>query len=525
MVTIALVGSGYWGKNIARSLHELGALYAICDANQDVGSAMAARFNVPFFGAVDDVLKRDDIDALAIATPAKTHFSLAWQALNAGKDAYVEKPIALDVRDAEELAKCADSNSRILMVGHLLQYHPVFLRMKHLVRQGAVGRLLHVYSNRLNFGKLRREENVLWSFAPHDISMILALADEMPSHVVALGHNYLHPSVADTTVTHLKFASGLNGHIYVSWLHPFKEQKLIVVGETGMLVFDDIKPWTEKLAHYQHRVEWRDGVPSTANADRQFIAVDECEPLKEELTHFLTCVADRTLPRTDAAEGIAVLRVLNAADESMRMNQAVTLGSDATAPKGDDSYFAHETVAIDDGAEIGSGTRIWHFSHILGNSRIGANCSIGQNVSIGPDVTIGSDCKIQNNVSVYKGVTLEDNVFCGPSMVFTNVITPRAHVERKDEFAPTLVKRGASIGANATVICGRTIGAYAMIGAGAVVTKDVLDHALVVGNPARQIGWVSATGERLGPDLVCPRTGVQYRQTPAGLAEIAMQPA
>ena len=179
--------------------------------------------------------------------------------------------------------------------------------------------------------------------------------------------------------------------------------------------------------------------------------------------------------------------------------------------------FIHETAIVDDGVSIGADTRIWHFSHILGGSKIGERCVLGQNVMVGPDVSVGDGCKIQNNVSLYKGVTLEDEVFCGPSAVFTNVLTPRAFVERKDEFAPTRVGRGASIGANATVICGVTIGRYAMIGAGAVVTKDVADHALVVGSPARRVGWVSLTGERLGPDLICPRTGEQYREEEHGL--------
>ncbi len=170
----------------------------------------------------------------------------------------------------------------------------------------------------------------------------------------------------------------------------------------------------------------------------------------------------------------------------------------------------HETAVVDPGCEIGAGTKLWHFSHVLPNTVVGSNCSIGQNVVIGPDVRVGNGCKIQNNVSIYKGVTLEDDVFCGPSMVFTNVLTPRAHVERKDEFAATLVKRGATLGANCTIVCGNTIGEYAMVGAGSVVTKDVAPHALVIGNPARQIGWVSHAGERLTDDLTCPRTGTQY---------------
>jgi UDP-2-acetamido-3-amino-2,3-dideoxy-glucuronate N-acetyltransferase len=174
-------------------------------------------------------------------------------------------------------------------------------------------------------------------------------------------------------------------------------------------------------------------------------------------------------------------------------------------------FFCHETAIVDAGVEIGSGSKIWHFAHVLSGSKIGANCNLGQNVMVGPNVRIGNGCKVQNNVAVYEGVTLEDDVFCGPSMVFTNVLLPRAHVSRRSEFLPTLIKRGASIGANATIVCGHTVGAYAMIGAGAVVTRDVPDFALMIGAPARRIGWVSRSGERLKADLVCPRTGENYR--------------
>ena len=165
--------------------------------------------------------------------------------------------------------------------------------------------------------------------------------------------------------------------------------------------------------------------------------------------------------------------------------------------KKDKNYFVHESSYVDEPCEIGEGTKIWHFSHVMSNSRIGRRCNIGQNVVVSPQVTIGDNVKIQNNVSVYTGVILEDDVFCGPSMVFTNVVNPRSHVSRKDEYRTTLVKRGASIGANATVVCGHTVGRYAFIGAGAVVTRDVPDFALVTGNPARITGWMCQCGIKL----------------------------
>ena len=183
--------------------------------------------------------------------------------------------------------------------------------------------------------------------------------------------------------------------------------------------------------------------------------------------------------------------------------------------------FVHESAWVDAPSKIGAGAKLWHFVHVLGHTEIGAGSSLGQNVMAGPHVTVGTGCKIQNNVALYKGVTLEDDVFCGPSCVFTNVLTPRAHIERKDEFGETLVKRGATIGANATIVCGNTLGAYCMIAAGAVVTKDVPDYALMAGIPARRIGWVSRAGDRLGDDLTCPRTGETYSQTGETLTLIA----
>ena len=174
--------------------------------------------------------------------------------------------------------------------------------------------------------------------------------------------------------------------------------------------------------------------------------------------------------------------------------------------------FIHESSYVDHPVEIGAGTKIWHFCHILGNVTIGTGCSVGQNVMIGPRVTIGDNCKIQNNVSLYEGVTLDSDVFCGPSCVFTNVVNPRSSVSRKHEFRPTLVRKGATIGANATVVCGHTIGEYAFIAAGAVVTKDIPDFALMIGVPAQRVGWMSHYGERLGADLICPASGRRYRE-------------
>ena len=186
--------------------------------------------------------------------------------------------------------------------------------------------------------------------------------------------------------------------------------------------------------------------------------------------------------------------------------------------------FIHESAYVDEPCEIGEGTKIWHFCHILGHVSIGTGCSFGQNVMVGPDVVIGNNCKVQNNVSLYKGVELEDGVFCGPSCVFTNVNNPRAEVERKDEFRKTLVKRGATIGANATIICGATLGEYSFIAAGAVVTGDVAPYALMAGVPARRMGWMSQAGGKLGPDLICPIDGSRYAENDGTILPLDQAP-
>jgi len=513
---IAVVGAGYWGKNLIRNYAELGSLCAICDSNEKALEAFKDFYpGVPCLTSFQDLVLSKDIDGVAIAAPAEMHFSLAREALLSGKDVFVEKPLALSLSDAHELKDIAEKHERILMVGHLLQYHSAFIKLKELIRKGELGRIHYIYSNRLSFGKIRREEDILWSFAPHDISMILCLAQEEPEYVMATGGNYLHKKIADVTTTHLEFPSGLKAHVFVSWLHPFKEQTLVVVGDRKMAVFRDTAPWGDKLLLYPHNISWHNGAPVPDKGEAVSVEVDRSEPLKAECSHFIDCVMNRAAPVTDAQEGIRVLKVLRAGQDSLLTGgKKILLEDMLTKPE---SFFAHETSFVDQNVSIGEDTKIWHFSHVLEGSKIGSNCSIGQNVVIGPGAVIGNGCKIQNNVSVYKGVTLEDNVFCGPSMVFTNVFNPRAHIPRMDEMRPTLVKTGATIGANATVVCGHTIGAYAFIGAGAVLTRGAPSHALMVGNPAKQIGWVCECGNRLDDDLRCSHCGKIFEKHAEGL--------
>jgi UDP-2-acetamido-3-amino-2,3-dideoxy-glucuronate N-acetyltransferase len=496
---IAVVGAGYWGKNLLRNFHELGALCAICES--DPGNPNLSPYgDVKVYTDYAALLSDAAIDAVAISAPAVLHCDMVKKALESGKDVYVEKPLSLTVAEGEMLVDLAGKTKKILMVGHILQYHPAVVKLKELVSSGALGKIDYIYSNRLNIGKLRTEENILWSFAPHDISVILMLLGQDPLRVSATGGDYLNKGVYDTTMTTLEFPNGVKGHIFVSWLHPFKEQKLVVVGSKGMAVFDDVSK--EKLFLYPHTIEWKEGkVPVAHKADHQVVPFQPAEPLKEELRHFLDCIETRKSPKTDGREGLQVLKILEMAEASLGKNPVKT--RDAVSSVSSDpsllpaGVFVHESAYVDEGAQIGDGSKIWHFSHVLKGSVIGKNSIIGQNVVIGPDVAVGSSCKVQNNVSLYRGVTLEDEVFCGPSCVFTNVYNPRAFIERKKEFLPTLVRRGATIGANATIVCGVTIGRYALVGAGAVVKTDVPDHAVVAGVPAKQIGWACKCGTTL----------------------------
>ncbi len=521
---LAVVGAGYWGKNLARNFETLGVLHTICDSDtaalKQHGATYARVMMQPDF---ERVLADPAIRKVALATPAVRHHSMAKACLEAGKDLYIEKPLCTKVAHAAELVQLANRNGLVLMVGHLLQYHPCIERVRNHLAEGQLGRLCYICSNRLNLGKIRREENSLWSFAPHDISVILSLANrQLPELVRCMGGAFLHSEVADTTMTTLRFAGGLRAHIYVSWLNPFKEQKLTVVGSEGMMVFDDTLPWAEKLVLYRDYLKWKDGqMPQPNKLTGELIQVPEVEPLAEECRHFLQRCADRQPPRTDGSEGLRVLRVLEAAQTSLEQDgeavRPAELGGATAAPVPE--YFAHPTATVDPGAVIGKATRIWHYSHVQSSARIGENCVLGQNVNV-DGARIGNNVKIQNNVSLYTGVVLEDDVFLGPSCVLTNVTNPRSQVNRHSLYEKTLIRRGATIGANATIVCGVTVGRYGFVAAGAVVTRNVPDYALVRGNPARQAGWMSRHGQLLRPGADglcrCPESGLQYQLSSDG---------
>ncbi len=315
--SVAVIGCGYWGKNLVRNFAQLDSLKIVCETSP---AARAAASDIaPGTTLVEDydAVLDSTVQGIVIATPAITHHALAKRALEAGKDVFVEKPLALSFEDGAELVRIAAERNRVLMVGHVLQYHPAIDQMRDLIHSGEIGEIRYLYSNRLSLGKVRREENILWSFAPHDIAVMLDLVRKLPVQVTASGGNYLRPGIADVTVTNLLFDDGVRAHIFVSWLHPFKEQRLVVIGSKKMLSFDDVG---KHLIVYDQRVDIENGEPIPVRGAGQEINFPGDEPLRMECQAFLDAMTSRTPPRSDGKNGLQVLSVLQAASQSLTNN-------------------------------------------------------------------------------------------------------------------------------------------------------------------------------------------------------------
>jgi predicted dehydrogenase len=330
--SLAVIGCGHWGKNLVRHFAQIGCLQMVCDVTHS-GRRTAAELahDVEVVSSSEAVL-RSNLSAVVIATPAETHYELARRALESGKDVLVEKPLALTYDQGVELVKFAEDCRRILMVGHVLEYHPAMARLRELIRDGELGKLCYISSNRLNLGKVRREENILWSFAPHDIAIILRLMGSMPFQVAAHGGSYVQANIADVTVTHLLFDNGVRAHIYVSWLHPYKEQRLVIVGSKKMASFDDV---SKQLVLYDQRVELKEGQPIPIRGEGEVVGFADAEPLLLECRAFLDAIITRQPPLTDGRSGQRVLQVLQAAQRSLIMNgEPMTLPEERLMERG-----------------------------------------------------------------------------------------------------------------------------------------------------------------------------------------------
>lgn len=521
---ICVVGAGRWGRNHIKTLDGLGCLAGVVDSSETARNEFARLYpKAKMFGNVRDAVAAD-FDGFTVATPAETHVEVATFLLENDKPVLVEKPLALTAAEADGLRELAAARRVPLMVGHLLLFHPAVRKIKELVEAGKIGKLEYLYSNRLNLGTVRTEENILWSFAPHDISIFQYLIGARPTEIVSRGGAFIQPHLHDSTMTVLTYPDNIVGHIFVSWLHPFKEHRLVVIGSKGMLSYEDSSE-AKELLFYEKGIDWVQGEPIKRDGPTEKIAFEPAMPLTEELKYFVERLDGGEIEWADGANAVEVLEILERATKSLvgaasaegeakgTKGTAGTKGTEETEAK--PAYFVHSSSYVDDNVEIGEGTKVWHFSHVQSGARLGAKCTLGQNVNVANNVTIGDNCKIQNNVSIYEGVTLEDHVFCGPSMVFTNVLDPRCKYPQRgsDHYVKTLVRHGASIGANATIVCGVTIGRHAFVAAGAVVTRDAPDFGLMVGVPARRTGWVCECGEVLPSfenAIKCPRCGLKY---------------
>lgn len=305
---IAVIGCGHWGKNHVRNFAQLGALGAVVDPHAPTAQKFADEYNIPAL-SFEDAIASSDIDGVVIAAPAELHCKLAVQAFAAGKHVFVEKPIAMTMEEGETMKAAAVKAGKTLMVGHLLQFHPAFVALREAVQRGDLGELRYAYSHRCSLGKFRVEENALWSFAPHDISMLLALFGDAPTSVSGSGGSYITPGIQDECRLDMEFSGGRRAHVLASWLHPFKEHRLIVVGEKAMAVFEDSAAGDEKLRLYPHSIDTSGPVPAPSKADWVQMPYGDDEPLRTECQHFIDACNGQQ-PLTDADEALRVLDVM-----------------------------------------------------------------------------------------------------------------------------------------------------------------------------------------------------------------------
>lgn len=316
---LAVIGCGYWGKNLVRNFASLGTLAAIADHNKKHTDALSVQFSVPA-AEFEHTIQDPEISAIAIATPGPSHFDLAMQVLQAGKHVFVEKPMAMSVKEAEILGREAERQQRILMVGHVLRYHTAFRKLEELAQAGELGRIRHVTSTRFNMGKILSDEDAVWALAPHDISMVLAMLGPRPEHVTAWGDAFLRGGIADMATLRLEYPNNVSAKIRLSWMHPYKEHKLTVIGEKGMAVFDDTQGWDAKLTLYRPELDWNNPAVIPTMPVPQKIALQQSEPLLNECEHFLSCINTGRQPVTNHHEGLNVIRILEQASKALDLN-------------------------------------------------------------------------------------------------------------------------------------------------------------------------------------------------------------
>jgi len=321
---IAVVGCGYWGKNLVRNFHELGSLKYLYDYDENTAASLAKSYGVES-ASFQQILNDNLIKGVVIAAPAIQHFKIAKDCILAGKNVFVEKPLALNIKDANELVELSVKNNVEIMVGHLLRYHPAFIELLRITKQGILGDIFYISSIRHSFGKMRQEEDVIWSFAPHDISMILALAGKKPKSVFTNGVSIYQDDILDKALVNLTFGDKLKAHISVSWIHPEKEQKVVVVGRKGLAIFNDREPWGKKLLLSKTDINIDSKNFDYKIDEGEYIVLKEDEPLRNECKFFLELIEGKMKPLTNGLEGISVLKVLKGATDSANHKKEIAI--------------------------------------------------------------------------------------------------------------------------------------------------------------------------------------------------------
>ena len=522
----ALIGCGRIAKNhVAAAVSNRLDAVGLCDVIPENAQRYQDQLDCPIYTDYRQMLAAERPDFVAIATESGKHAAIALDCIRAGVNVLIEKPVALSMADAQAIIDAARTAHVTVGVCHQNRFNKAVQKLRRAFEEGRFGRVYNIsavirwnreeayYRQAAWRGTWEQDGGCLMNQCIHNIDLLRWFGGEAAS-VFGVTNNFSHPYIQgeDFGTAIVRFTSGAAGTLEgtVNVYPRNLEETLTVFGERG----------TVKLGGHSVNtiLEWSfaDGKDSLADVQREFT---ENPPDIYGFGHtplyadFVAAIAEKRQPYVTAEDGKNALEMVLAIYRSSKEQAETALplencGSlDFTGLFGPDAkkqadHFIRKTSSIEPSAVIGRGTKIWHYSHVQAGAVIGENCVLGQNVNIGPGVTIGDGCKIQNNVSIYTGVTLEDHVFCGPSCVFTNDLTPRAEFPKGEQRRiQTLVKRGASIGANATIVCGVTIGAYALVGAGAVVTRDVPDYALVTGVPARVVGRVDQYGN------ICEKNG------------------
>ena len=373
---VCVIGGGKWGRNHIRTLHSLGCLAGIADTDEEILKSYSKDYpKARLFQDYKDAAA-DNFDGYTIATPAETHYDIALYLLERKKHILVEKPVALTAQEARHLKNIADKNHVNLMVGHVLLFHPAIRKIKELIKNDKIGKLQYLYSNRLNLGTVRTEENILWSFAPHDVSLFQYFIETLPTEIISRGGAFLQPTIHDSTLTILKYPENIVGHIFVSWLHPFKEQRLVVIGSKGMISFEDSSQ-DKQILFYEKGIDWIRGEPIKRDGPTEIIDYNSSMPLTEELKYFVKHLNGESIDIADSQNAIDVLEILERATDSM-LKGAEEIIDEKRPDEKSKTYYVHPSAVIDENVRIGKGTKIYHFSHIQSGARIGENCTLGK---------------------------------------------------------------------------------------------------------------------------------------------------